>query len=104
MTQFLRSECWGGGTATIMLLGDTCTRGCKFCHVKTGNPRGLVDVNEPENVAKALAGEEPESGWRPENIQPLFAKMTCDGLGGTLHAKTTADGVVFLATGLRAQT
>jgi len=57
-----------------------------------------------EDVAKALAGEEPESGWRPENIQPLFAKMTCDGLGGTLHAKTTADGVVFLATGLRAQT
>lgn len=57
-----------------------------------------------EDVAKALAGDEPESGWRPENIQPLFAKMTCDSLGGTLHAKATADGVVFMATGLRAQT
>jgi lipoic acid synthetase len=39
-----------------MLLGDTCTRGCKFCHVKTGNPRGVVDVNEPENVSTAIAG------------------------------------------------
>jgi len=57
-----------------------------------------------EDVAKALAGDEPETGWRPENIQPLFAKMTCDSLGGTLHAKATADGVVFMATGLRAQT
>jgi histidine phosphotransferase ChpT len=57
-----------------------------------------------EDVAKALAGDEPETGWRPENIQPLFAKMTCDGLGGTLHAKTTPDGIVFMATGLRQQT
>jgi hypothetical protein len=56
-----------------------------------------------EDVAKALAGDEPESGWRPENIQPLFAKMTCDGLGGTLLAKTTPDGIVFMATGLRQQ-
>ncbi len=50
------SECWGGGTATVMLLGDTCTRGCKFCHVKTGNPKGVVDVMEPENTATAIAG------------------------------------------------
>lgn len=49
------SECWSGGTATVMLLGDTCTRGCKFCHVKSGNPRGLIDVNEPRNVATALS-------------------------------------------------
>jgi lipoic acid synthetase len=47
-------ECWGGGTATVMLMGDTCTRGCRFCAVKTGNPRGLLDVAEPENVAVAL--------------------------------------------------
>lgn len=48
------SECWGGGTATLMLMGDTCTRGCKFCHVKTGNPKGVLDPHEPEKVAAAL--------------------------------------------------
>ena len=48
-------ECWGGGTATIMLLGDTCTRGCRFCAVTSGNPRGAVDLDEPRKVAEALA-------------------------------------------------
>ena len=48
-------ECWSEGTATVMLLGDTCTRGCRFCAVTTGNPRGAVDVREPEHVARALA-------------------------------------------------
>ncbi|MEI7974146.1 MAG: lipoyl synthase [Bdellovibrio sp.] len=48
-------ECWGGGTATIMIMGDTCTRGCKFCHVKTGNPRGRLDPLEPEKVAHSIA-------------------------------------------------
>jgi len=40
------TECWSLKTATIMILGDTCTRGCRFCQVKTGNPRGLLDVKE----------------------------------------------------------
>lgn len=48
-------ECWGAGTATVMLLGHTCTRGCRFCAVTTGNPRGAVDPREPEHVAKAIA-------------------------------------------------
>ncbi len=48
-------ECWGEGTATVMLLGDTCTRGCRFCAVTTGNPRGAVDSREPEHVARALS-------------------------------------------------
>ena len=48
------SECWGSGTATIMLLGDTCTRACKFCAVKTGNPRGYIDWDEPRRVAEAV--------------------------------------------------
>ena len=48
-------ECWAEGTATIMLLGDTCTRGCRFCAVTTGNPRGAVDGREPEHTARALA-------------------------------------------------
>lgn len=48
-------ECWGGGTATIMLMGDTCTRGCRFCAVKSGNPHGVLNLDEPQKVAVALA-------------------------------------------------
>jgi lipoyl synthase len=47
-------ECWGGGTATFMLLGDTCTRGCRFCAVQSGNPNSLVDEFEPLKIATAL--------------------------------------------------
>lgn len=46
-------ECWGGGTATFMLLGDTCTRGCRFCAVKTRKVGLPVDPNEPYKVAEA---------------------------------------------------
>ena len=49
------AECWGGGTATFMLMGDTCTRGCRFCMVKTGNPHATLDVFEPVKVAEAIA-------------------------------------------------
>jgi lipoic acid synthetase len=48
-------ECWGGGTATFMLMGDTCTRGCRFCAVKTGNPKGKIDEQEPKKVAYAIS-------------------------------------------------
>ncbi len=48
-------ECWAEGTATVMLLGDVCTRGCRFCAVTTGDPRGAVDGREPEHVARAIA-------------------------------------------------
>jgi lipoic acid synthetase len=48
-------ECWREGTATVMLLGDVCTRGCRFCAVTTGDPRGAVDGREPEHVARAIA-------------------------------------------------
>lgn len=47
-------ECWAAGTATFMILGDTCTRACKFCDVKTGNPKGAVDSAEPENIARSV--------------------------------------------------
>ncbi len=47
-------ECWSRGTATIMILGDTCTRSCGFCNVKTGRP-GKVDLDEPRRVADALS-------------------------------------------------
>jgi lipoyl synthase len=46
-------ECWGGGTATIMIMGDVCTRGCRFCSVVSGRPLYL-DPDEPERVAKAI--------------------------------------------------
>jgi len=49
------AECWGGGTATFMLMGDTCTRGCRFCMVKSGNPHGALDIFEPVKVAEAIA-------------------------------------------------
>ena len=49
------AECWGVGTATIMILGVTCTRACRFCAVKTVNPRGFVDAQEAARVAEALA-------------------------------------------------
>ncbi|KAM3395530.1 lipoyl synthase, mitochondrial [Capsicum galapagoense] len=53
-------ECWSGGetgtaTATIMILGDTCTRGCRFCNVKTSRTPPPPDPNEPANVAEAIA-------------------------------------------------
>jgi len=48
------AECWAYGTATIMLLGDTCTRNCRFCAVDSGNPKGAVDPREPEHTARAI--------------------------------------------------
>jgi len=47
------AECWGRGTATLMILGDICTRSCKFCNVKTGRPLP-ADWNEPERVAESV--------------------------------------------------
>jgi len=46
-------ECWGRGTATLMILGDICTRSCKFCNVKTGKPLP-ADYGEPKRVAKSV--------------------------------------------------
>jgi lipoic acid synthetase len=47
-------ECWNAGTATIMLMGAVCTRACRFCAVDTGNPRGWLDPEEPQNVARSV--------------------------------------------------
>ena len=49
------SECWTSGTATIMLMGDVCTRACRFCSVNTGNPNGWLDADEPDNTARSVA-------------------------------------------------
>ncbi len=48
-----RYECFSSGTATFMILGDTCTRNCRYCNVKKGSPN-LVDKNEPKRIAQAV--------------------------------------------------
>lgn len=47
-------ECWESKTATMMILGDTCTRACRFCHVKTGNPKQVIDSNEPKKASEMV--------------------------------------------------
>jgi lipoic acid synthetase len=47
-------ECWGHGTATLMLMGSVCTRACRFCAVDTGNPRGWLDPHEPLQAARTV--------------------------------------------------
>ena len=48
------AECWNAGTATLMLMGSVCTRACKFCAVATGNPKGLLDPDEPRLAAESV--------------------------------------------------
>ena len=76
-------ECWGGGTATIMILGDICTRACRFCAVKSGNPNRLVDVNEPTNVAKAVR----EMGLKYVVLTSVCRDDLDDG-GASIYAET----------------
>ncbi|XP_055693388.1 lipoyl synthase, mitochondrial [Lutzomyia longipalpis] len=81
-------ECWGGGehgtqTATIMLMGDTCTRGCRFCSVKTARNPPPLDPGEPEKTAKAIAS------WGLDYI--VLTSVDRDDLpdGGATHIATT---------------
>jgi len=84
-------ECWGGGpdspsTATIMLMGDSCTRGCRFCSVKTARAPAPLDPNEPANTAKAVAA------WGVEYI--VLTSVDRDDLAdaGSAHfAETVAE-------------
>ena len=76
-------ECWGAGTATIMILGDTCTRGCHFCNVKTGSPKGEVDWLEPKRVAEAVA----ELGWTYLVLTAVDRDDLADG-GAAIFAAT----------------
>lgn len=48
-------ECWDTGTATFMIMGDTCTRGCRFCAVKTARKGQALDPDEPRKIAEAVA-------------------------------------------------
>ena len=76
-------ECWGAGTATIMILGDTCTRGCHFCNVKTGSARGEVDWMEPVRVAEAVR----EMGWKYLVLTAVDRDDLADG-GAAIFANT----------------
>jgi lipoic acid synthetase len=77
------AECWGAGTATIMILGDTCTRGCRFCNVKTGNPKGVVDWMEPVRVAEAVR----DMGWKYLVVTAVDRDDLADG-GALIFANT----------------
>lgn len=81
-------ECWGGGehgtqTATIMLMGDTCTRGCRFCSVKTARAPPPLDPAEPTNTASAIAS------WGLDYI--VLTSVDRDDLpdGGSNHIAAT---------------
>lgn len=80
-------ECWSGGTATFMVMGDTCTRGCRFCAVKTGNPGGLLDAEEPANLAQTVL----DAGW--EYI--VLTSVDRDDLpdGGAAHIARCVEAV-----------
>ncbi|KAK9819500.1 hypothetical protein WJX81_007971 [Elliptochloris bilobata] len=85
-------ECWGGGdghtaTATIMLMGDTCTRGCRFCAVKTSSAPPPLDADEPANVAKAVAA------WGIDYV--VLTSVDRDDLpdGGAAHIAATIAGL-----------
>ncbi|BBM88901.1 lipoyl synthase [Spirochaetota bacterium] len=77
------NECWSQGTATIMILGDTCTRFCKFCNVNTGNPQGKVDEDEPRRVGEQIAG----SGFEYVVITCVDRDDLADG-GSWIFAET----------------
>ena len=49
-----RAECWGEGTATLLLLGDVCTRSCRFCAVRSGDPGGRIEDDEAERAARTV--------------------------------------------------
>lgn len=81
-------ECWGGGehgtqTATIMLMGDTCTRGCRFCSVKTARAPPPLDPEEPNKTASAIAS------WGLDYI--VLTSVDRDDLpdGGSNHIAAT---------------
>ncbi len=98
-----QNECWNRGTATFMLLGDTCTRACGFCAVKTGQPE-KVDQSEPARIAHAVA----EMGLDFVVLTSVNRDELPDG-GATIFARTLIElrtmnpaiGVEFLTPDFR---
>ncbi|MGB3049481.1 MAG: lipoyl synthase [Polyangiales bacterium] len=91
-------ECWGQGTATVMILGETCTRGCRFCSVQTGKPGGAVDSNEPENTAISLA----EMGLAYVVLTMVDRDDLADG--GAAHVAKTVRRIRHHSPALRVET
>jgi lipoic acid synthetase len=83
------SECWGTGTATIMIMGDICSRGCRFCAVNSGKPV-LLDTGEPKRVAKAIK----EWGLRYVVITSVCRDDLEDG--GAEHISKTIKAIKLL--------
>jgi lipoic acid synthetase len=84
------AECWGSGTATIMIMGDLCTRHCRFCAVKSGNKPALLDAEEPRRVAKAI---------REWGLKYVVVTSVCrDDLedGGACHISDTIKAIKLL--------
>jgi lipoic acid synthetase len=79
-------ECWARGVATIMILGDTCTRACGFCNVKTGRP-ATVDKDEPRRVAESLRLMWEGAGLRHIVITSVNRDELSDG-GAGIWAET----------------
>ena len=84
------SECWGKGTATIMIMGEICSRGCRFCAVNSGKPI-LLDTGEPERVAKAIK----EWGLRYVVITSVCRDDLEDG--GAEHIAKTIKAIKLLS-------
>ncbi|MGC2426857.1 MAG: lipoyl synthase [Nitrososphaeraceae archaeon] len=83
------SECWGTGTATIMIMGNICSRGCRFCAINSGKPV-LLDADEPERVAKAIK----EWGLRYVVITSVCRDDLKDG--GAEHISKTIKAIKVL--------
>ncbi len=79
-------ECWGKRHATVMILGDTCTRACAFCNVRTGRP-GAVDASEPERVGAAIA----ELGLSHVVVTSVDRDDLADG--GAAHFAATIESI-----------
>src|SRR5690606_8096183 len=79
-------ECWARGVATIMILGDTCTRACGFCNVKTGRPP-VLDLDEPRRTAEALKLMTEGAGLRHIVITSVNRDELPDG-GAAIWAET----------------
>jgi len=76
-------DCWGRGTATIMILGDVCTRACGFCSVKTGKPLS-IDKNEPYRISQAVK----EMGLRHVVITSVDRDDLKNDFGAAIWAET----------------
>lgn len=88
-------QCWNTNTATFMILGDTCTRGCRFCNIKTGNPGGWIDSSEPEQVAESA---------RLMNLKyAVITMVDRDDLedGGAAHVKRVVETVHRAVPGIK---